>query len=111
MAKKAMWLVYDLDSGGDCEGLYRWLDINEAKECGNGTAFLYFEFKDNFYQELKQSLEENIEVTDNDRVYVIYREPRKMTGKFIFGERKENPWARQAATDSGEEDMEEGCPQ
>ncbi|MFZ3058929.1 MAG: hypothetical protein WA102_04235 [Candidatus Methanoperedens sp.] len=106
MPKKAMWLVYDFDIGGDYEGLYKWLDIREAKECGNGVAFLYFEYKNNFYPELKKSLGQ-IKFKNRDRIYVIYKEPKRMRGKWVHGGRKKTPWAGYAVTDTGEEEIRE----
>lgn len=35
MVTKTIWISYDLGVGGDYEGLYAWLDNNEATECGD----------------------------------------------------------------------------
>lgn len=90
---KSLWLVYDFDLGGDIPGLYKWLDSKNALECGNGVAFLKFEFEENFYQELKEELMKHVAIQNKDRIYIIYRDPKKMRGKFLSGERKKNPWA------------------
>ena len=93
MKKKSMWLVYDFDLGGDYEGLYTWLDSKGAIECGNGVAFLNFQYKDTFYREFIADLQNSIDIQKKDRIYIIYRDAKKMRGKFVNGDRKRNPWA------------------
>ena len=44
--KKAIWISYDLEFGGDYEGLYRWLANHEAVECGDGVTFFIYIPKD-----------------------------------------------------------------
>ncbi len=105
--KKAMWLVYDFDLGGDIQGLFKWLDSNSAIECGSGVAFLNFNFEENFYQELKDQLMEHVTIQKKDRIYIIYRDARKMRGKFLSGERKKNPWAGYALVGVEAEEEEE----
>jgi len=107
MQKKAMWLVYDFDLGGDFEGLYKWLDSKGSTECGNGVAFLNFEFEHDFYPELKESLEKDVNIQRKDRIYIIYSDARKMRGKFLSGERKKNPWAGYAVEGGKEEELVE----
>ncbi len=60
--KKAIWLVYDFDLGGDIQGLYKWLDSNGAVECGNGVAFLNFNFQEDFYSELRDDLNKHVTI-------------------------------------------------
>lgn len=105
--KKAMWLVYDFDLGGDIQGLFKWLDSKSAIECGSGVAFLNFNFEENFYQELKDELMEHVTIQKKDRIYIIYRDARKMRGKFLSGERKKNPWAGYALVGVEAEEEEE----
>lgn len=95
--KTAVWLSYDLGAKGDYEGLYVWLDNHEAKECGNSIAYVLWE--DNgiadISEQIRNSLLENFEYDKKkDRIYIIYRknDGEKITGKFIFGSRKANPW-------------------
>ncbi len=104
---KSIWIVYDFDLGGDIPGLYKWLDSKDALECGNGVAFLKFDFEESLYQELKDELMKNVTLRKNDRLYVIYRDARKMRGKFLFGERKKNPWAGYALVGVETEEEEE----
>lgn len=107
LKKKAMWLVYDFDLGGDIQGLYKWLDSKDAVECGSGVAFLHFSFEDNFYTELKEELMKDVTIQNNDRIYIIYRDARKMRGKFLSGGRKKNPWKGYAQVGVPTEDEEE----
>ncbi|MBK8883947.1 MAG: hypothetical protein IPN67_16675 [Bacteroidales bacterium] len=58
--QEAIWISYDLGIKGDYPGLYRWLDSQKAKECGNSCAFLRYSFKSNLRTELKADLEKNI---------------------------------------------------
>ncbi|VVB85139.1 Uncharacterised protein [uncultured archaeon] len=106
MVKKSVWMVYDLALGGDFEGLYTWLEAKNAIECGTGAAFFKFELKENILQELKKSIKESVKIQKKDRIYIIYRDARKMKGNFIFGERKRNPWAGYAVG-VGENEEEE----
>jgi hypothetical protein len=77
-------------------------------ERGNGVAFLNFEFETDFYKELKESLEKSVNIQKKDRIYIIYRDARKMRGKFLSGEGKKNPWAGYAVEGREEEDVVEG---
>lgn len=94
--KKLFWLSYDLGLKGDYNSLYVWLDSMNAKECGNCIASFWFEYESDYLKEVKESLEENIEVNKNYRFYLIWRsvEGKKIsiTGKFLFGKRKPAPW-------------------
>jgi hypothetical protein len=107
LKRKAIWLVYDFDLGGDIQGLFKWLDSKGAIECGSGVAFLYFEFEEAFYQELKEELKKHVTIQNKDRIYIIYRDARKMRGKFLSGERKKNPWAGYALVGVAAEEEEE----
>ncbi len=96
MKKKAIWISYDLGIKGDFPGLYAWLDNNDAKECGNSIAFLNYQYQSNLLEELKKDLQENIDFKNGDRIYVIRTRKEgsvtKISGKFIIGKRKANPW-------------------
>jgi hypothetical protein len=105
--KRAMWLVYDFDLGGDIQGLYKWLDSKDAIECGSGVAFLNFMYEEDFYQELKEELMKEVTIQNKDRIYIIYRDARKMRGKFLSGGRKKNPWKGYAQLGVPTEDEEE----
>ena len=94
--RKLFWLSYDLGLKGDYNSLYTWLDTLNAKECGNSIATFWFEYEHDYLSELKSSLEENIEISKNDRFYIIWRSVKdgksRVKGKFIFGKRKPAPW-------------------
>lgn len=96
MAKKTriFWLSYDLGLKGDYEGLYRWLDNMQAKECGDSLAVFQFECGDKYLDEIKQSLFDAVEFSKTDRVYLIWRDESHngVMGRFIIGKRKPAPW-------------------
>ncbi len=95
MKKKAFWLSYDLGLKGDYNSLYTWLDNQEAKECGDSIAFFNFKFKNNFIEEISNSLKESLDIRKTDRFYLIYLDSddnNKIKGKFLFGNRKRAPW-------------------
>ena len=93
---KAFWLSYDLGIKGDYSTLYRWLDKNKAKECGDSIAFFNFICSsDNPKEEIKDSLlSENIQFNNSDRIYLIWRDDTLERNKwaFIVGNRKTAPW-------------------
>lgn len=94
--KQAIWISYDLGIKGDYPGLYRWLDLHKAKECGNSCAYLKYEFTDDIRTELKADLERNISFNPGDRIYVvisvIHQGKEQYLGQFLFGNRKASPW-------------------
>ena len=94
--KKLFWLSYDLGLKGDYDSLYRWLDTQAAKECGNSIASFWFEYDRNYLEELESSLIDALNIGKNDRLYVIWRnvdmEKTSVKGKFLVGKRKSAPW-------------------
>ncbi len=93
--KKAVWLSYDLSIKGDYEGLYSWLDDQNAKECGDSLAFFNFDIKkdEHLADKLKQEIENSVSLSKRDRIYIIYRDDNnKLKGTFLFGGRKSAPW-------------------
>jgi hypothetical protein len=94
MKKAAIWISFDLGVRGDYEGLYAWLDRHGAKECGDGVAFLNYEYSGELIDALKKDIEESMQISKKTRMYVMYREPdtKKMKGQFILGGRKASPW-------------------
>lgn len=100
---KKVWLTYDLGIKGDYPGLYRWLDIHNAKECGNSVAFFSYEYENDLFIELADDLKKNIEFKNGDRIYivsnVIIADEKKVVGKFIIGNRKASPWEGYAPAD------------
>jgi hypothetical protein len=91
--KKMVWISYDLGVKGDYEGLYAWLDNHNAKECGNSIAALEFEYSKVLPDELQKELSQSISFAKHDRVYIIWRDDRKVKGRFLFGKRKAAPWS------------------
>jgi len=103
MKKIVIWLTYDLGVGGDFQGLYSWLDDNNAIECGNNNAFFSYSYPeniktdDNFVEFLKNELENKIKFNPGNRIYIVRKsidinKNGKSIGNFIIGKRKANPW-------------------
>lgn len=103
---KLLWLVYDLGLDTDYEMLYTFLDTSGAKECGTGVAYLDKEFDD--LETLKKTISDIVDIQKNDRIYIIYKDAEdKFKGKFLFGNRKKNPWAGYAVKEEEEEEETE----
>ncbi|MDR1553115.1 MAG: hypothetical protein LBS69_06605 [Prevotellaceae bacterium] len=92
--KTSIWLSYDLGIRGDYSGLYQWLDNLDAVECGNNVAFFKMNIdNEDLIEKLKSEISKNVEVKNGERFYVIYKKADgKYAGKYIFGNRKANPW-------------------
>jgi len=106
MAKQLVWLSYDLGLTGDYEGLYTWLDRQEAKECGDSVAIFVYHCDSDLAEHIKQSLEDAVSLDKKSRIYLIYRTDEGRTkGKFLFGRRKAAPWAGYAVADEGGDDI------
>lgn len=107
MVVKLLWLVYDLGLDTDYEMLYTFLDTSGAKECGTGVAH----FKEKYFEDLetlKKSMSDILDIEKNDRIYIIYKDPEnKLHGKFLFGNRKKNPWTGYAVQEEEEEEETE----
>ncbi len=85
MAKKRVWLSYDLGLRGDYESLYEWLDEKGAEECGDSIAtFITGQSR----EQLQHSLKGILAGSPKARVYII----SGGVGKFVFGKRKAAPW-------------------
>lgn len=114
MAKKAIWISYDLGIKGDFPGLYSWLDNHEAKEAGNSIAFLNYEFtgSDNLLlSKLKKDLEKHVDFKPGDRIYVVRirteKGDQKISGRFIIGKRRAAPWVGYGDNDNDITDGDE----
>ena len=97
---KTIFLSWDFGLRGDFQGLFTWLDRQEAKECGNNLAVFSFKFDSgDFLDELEIQLKNEVKFEKRDRVYAIWREAEadKLKGKFLFGSRKTAPWEGFAA--------------
>lgn len=102
--KKTVWISYDLGVKGDYESLYAWLDNHDAKECGTSLAVLDYEFTGSLAEDLQRSLSQSVSLERHDRIYIIWREDRKVKGKFLFGKRKAAPWSGYGAQESEEDE-------
>lgn len=108
MITKTVWLSYDLGVGGDYEGLYVWLDNNNAIECGASLACVKVRLEcdndERLLDRIETEISENIRVDKKTRVYVIRRvnagETTKIAGTFLFGKRKANPWEGYGSKDA-----------
>lgn len=103
--KHWIWISFDLGVKGDYEGMYKWLDEHDARECGDSMAGLRYEYSDDLIDSLKRDLQDNVEFTSKSRVYVIRLLEGKMKGRFIFGGRRSAPWSGYAESRDQEEDI------
>ena len=77
MAKKRIWISFDLGVTGDYDRLYEWLDEHNAVECGNGFATLEYEFKNytseynDLFTELRNDLISSPGLDDKSGVFVV----------------------------------------
>lgn len=114
--KRRLWLSYDLGLNGDYPGLYRFLDNHEAQEIGNSAATFMFECDadddDEFIDILKESIVNSLNSTNNVRIYVIRAQRddgkiiSRVTGSFLLGRRKSNPWEGYGDNANQEDDSE-----
>ena len=105
--KISVWISYNLGIKGDYDGLYQWLDTHNGMECGNGTAFIRYEYQKDFLTELKSDLVKSVEIKGSDRIYIVYKnvENSNTVGKFLFGNRKAAPWTGYAPSNETIEDV------
>lgn len=96
--RKRIWMFYDLGFDGDYTKLYEWLDRLKAKECVLGGATFFFDFttqnedKEELFQELKNSLPQEIIDNPSARIYIIFSAGGNTFGRFLLGKRKVAPW-------------------
>jgi hypothetical protein len=106
MPNKAVWLSFDLGVNGDYEGLYRWLDERDARECGDSLALFYFAPRKDLASEIEASLREAVQIDARSRIYIIFLgKDRSMKGRFLCGRRKAAPWAGSAPKGPAEDDV------
>jgi hypothetical protein len=86
--------------------MYAWLDGQGAKECGDSIACFWFKHEsDDLLDDIKRDLRSNVELDEKkNRVYVIRLVKGKMKGSFIFGRRRNAPWAGFGETGEDTED-------
>lgn len=87
-----IWLSFDLGVSGDYEGMYSWLDNHEAKECGSSVACFSFSYDGDLAKSLKTEIENAVSLNNRSRVYVVYRDEKKLKGRYVIGRRKSAPW-------------------
>lgn len=102
--KNFIWISFDFGIQGDYEGMYSWLDTHNAIECGDSLAGMEFEYESDLIEELKSDLESSVSINKKTRIYVIRLVSGKMKGRFIFGARKNPPWAGYGAGKGTEEE-------
>jgi hypothetical protein len=92
--KKSFWLSYDLGLKGDYEGLFSFLDNVAGVECVNNLAYFNYECTtDDYPNEIKNRIKEEVNIDKNDRFYLIWKnEAGAIKGRFLFGGRKRSPW-------------------
>lgn len=104
--KRTVWMSYDLGVTGDYESLYAWLDDHNAKECGNSVAYFSFSYDGDLLESLKAEIEDAVSLNKRARIYIIYRDDKKMRGRFIIGGRKSAPWDGFGTHEADSDDQE-----
>ena len=114
MAKRRIWLSYDLGLRGDYQSLYRMLDNLGADEMGNSAATFMYEAQgidddECLLNSLKKEIEKYLVVDNNTRIYVIRAIKKdgnieKIRGTFLYGNRKSNPWKGCGDSDTPKDD-------
>lgn len=110
--KKTIWISFDFGMKGDYDGLYKWLDKNDASERGYGLALVKnievpgsIKSKDKpdleFLKYIKNQLSKNVKIGTNDRIYMIWNSVNQNAarGGFLFGNKKPSPWEGYAQKD------------
>ena len=102
--KSTIWLSYDLGVNGDYEGLYSWLDIQGAKECGTSVAYLTYHHPGNLMESLQEEISGMVSLDKRSRVYVVRRDEGKLKGSYLVGRRKAPPWEGYGEKDDDSDD-------
>ena len=90
--KSTVWVSYDLGINGDYDGLYSWLDIQGAKECGTSVAFLTYVHDGDLMESLKEEIASMVSLDKRSRIYVVRKEDDGIKGRYLVGRRKAAPW-------------------
>ncbi|MEM0578308.1 hypothetical protein [Flavobacterium polysaccharolyticum] len=99
--KKTIFISYDFGMKGDYEGLFKWLDENNAEERGYGIGIIKeypckptIKTDIDFIKSVRNELKDKIKVGSNDRIYMIWNsfEVNKLKAGFLFGKSKQSPW-------------------
>ncbi|MHA1541336.1 MAG: hypothetical protein ACTSXL_01040 [Alphaproteobacteria bacterium] len=96
-------LSFDLSTDGDYQGLYTWLDNNNAVECGTSCAQIDLKSKkglgkpwQSLIKDLQNDIKKNVKIKDglfNDRIHVTFKTNNEIKSGFLFGKRKKAPWS------------------
>lgn len=95
------WLIMDFGIRVDMRPLYKWLDEQDAEECGDTAATFLHNGDASELQETLRALAEPIapgkeysnRFSSGIRLYLIGRkEDGRLTGTFLIGDRKRAPW-------------------
>ena len=69
--KSTIWISYDLGVNGDYDGLYAWLDIQGAKECGSSVAYLTYHHVDDLMESLRSEIAGAVSLDKRSREALI----------------------------------------
>jgi hypothetical protein len=85
------WISFDLGLMGDYSHFYKWLDEQDAQECGSGTAAIVSTKPlDLIVDELRDILKD----TPRARAYILSKlSDGRFGGKFVVGGRRKAPWS------------------
>ena len=85
------WISFDLGLMGDYSHFYKWLDEQEAQECGSGTASI---ISNKSLDAIVSAMRDALQETPRARVYILARQPDgRFGGKFVIGGRRKAPWS------------------
>jgi len=92
------WISFDLGLMGDYSHFYKWLDEQNAEECGSGTAAIVSSKSlDEMIAEIREALQEK----PRARAYIVSKLPDgRFGGKFVVGGRRKAPWSGFAVRES-----------
>lgn len=90
--KSTVWISYDLGVNGDYEGLYSWLDVQGAKECGTSVAYLTYTHPGDLMETLRDEISGMVSLDKRSRIYVVRRDGERLRGSYLVGRRKAAPW-------------------
>lgn len=98
---KNIFVTFDFGMKGDYDGLFKWLDENNAEERGYGVARIpSYNLDKNITTDLavlksvRETLKERINIGNSDRIYLMWPslEKKSLAAGFAFGKQKQAPW-------------------
>lgn len=102
--KSTVWISYDLGVNGDYEGLYSWLDVHGAKECGSSVAYLTYTHPGDLMETLRDEISGMVSLNKRSRIYVVRRDGERLRGSYLVGRRKAAPWEGYGAINDDSDD-------